>query len=324
MSISDDTQILTASGFKYVYNISKDEKIAQYKMKLGDISFVKPNRIERKHYTGDMYLFLACSINILVTPDHKLLSSSNGSPIKKVAATGRTWGSNYCFPIGSGSSSAFNSSLTNLERLYIAMQCKAVEWDEDSAYFMSSIIFRECRKSKRLKELLKLLEIECYPYLHSDLRNRREFKYCEFRLPCRSDARAIKDFSCFDIESFDKEKAKEFIEELARSVGYEPDERRYVYTGKSKRHVDFIQMMCVLAGYKAHIHTKYKAITKGDSVIAKEYSYYLSVSSVSRYRSYMKHQILDYNGLVYNIYVDDGFIVTRRGDRVAIIGGNSV
>ena len=77
---SEDTYVLTDNGWKLHQDI-KDEKIAVYDPKTDTIRFERPLRLYAYDYEGPMYHFHSrAGIDILVTPEHKMLFKTYESP----------------------------------------------------------------------------------------------------------------------------------------------------------------------------------------------------------------------------------------------------
>jgi hypothetical protein len=77
---SEDTYVLTDKGWKLHQDI-KDEKIAVYDPKTDTIRFEKPLKLYAYDYEGPMYHFHSrAGVDILVTPEHKMLFKTYESP----------------------------------------------------------------------------------------------------------------------------------------------------------------------------------------------------------------------------------------------------
>ena len=68
---SDDTKILTKEGFKYFYELHEDEEVMTFKD--GVMRYDKPLAIVSNDYEGDMINIKTRSVNLLVTPNHKII-----------------------------------------------------------------------------------------------------------------------------------------------------------------------------------------------------------------------------------------------------------
>jgi len=76
---SSDTEVLTENGWKKYEDVSKnfDEKIATYNLNNEKIEYEIPQKYHEYNYDGDMVSFESKDIDILVTPNHKMLIKIN-------------------------------------------------------------------------------------------------------------------------------------------------------------------------------------------------------------------------------------------------------
>ena len=79
--LSEDTEVLTEDGFKTIQDYNdKPNKIATYNNLSGDIEYQIPSNIIFKDYEGEMYLFESQNVNMLMTPEHRILGElKNGT-----------------------------------------------------------------------------------------------------------------------------------------------------------------------------------------------------------------------------------------------------
>ncbi len=72
--VTPDTEVLTENGWKYISKLKENEKIAEYREDKS-IEFVKPNKIIKKYYEGDLYHFRnkKMTFSSCVTGDHRVI-----------------------------------------------------------------------------------------------------------------------------------------------------------------------------------------------------------------------------------------------------------
>jgi hypothetical protein len=80
---SSDTQTLTENGWKYYWEIDKNEKIACFNSENNNIEYVVPDKLFVYDYDSEMIYFKNRKMDILVTPDHKMWSYFSEQPPKK-------------------------------------------------------------------------------------------------------------------------------------------------------------------------------------------------------------------------------------------------
>ena len=70
---SADTEVLTEKGWKYFYDLNERDKVCTINPETDKIEYQKPLRYIAKDYDGKMLHFSQRSLDMMVTPDHKLL-----------------------------------------------------------------------------------------------------------------------------------------------------------------------------------------------------------------------------------------------------------
>jgi len=74
----EKTEILTLNGWKYFKELDQDDKVAQVDINNNRrLSFVKPLKILSYNYNGKMVQMKNLSIDLLVTPDHRICFTSD-------------------------------------------------------------------------------------------------------------------------------------------------------------------------------------------------------------------------------------------------------
>lgn len=70
---SEDTEILTQDGFKYFKDVLNSDNIVSYDEKENKLKFSKILARQIYHYEGDMVNFKSNKMDLLVTPEHKMI-----------------------------------------------------------------------------------------------------------------------------------------------------------------------------------------------------------------------------------------------------------
>lgn len=70
---SEDTETLTESGWKLWHEVGQEERVAAFDPNTQRIAFVRPSELHVYDYEGEMVHFSSSSVDILVTPDHKMI-----------------------------------------------------------------------------------------------------------------------------------------------------------------------------------------------------------------------------------------------------------
>jgi len=79
---SEDTEFLTNKGWKYFYEIDKDNKLATYNLKNNKLQYQKPIRKINKSYKGNLVHIKSNKVDALVTPNHQMVCKPADYPSK--------------------------------------------------------------------------------------------------------------------------------------------------------------------------------------------------------------------------------------------------
>lgn len=83
----EQTRILTDDGLKYFNNLNGEDKVATLDIESKELVFQKPDKYQVYEYEGTLLHFSTESMDLLVTPEHKLLHENNDGTISKVVAS---------------------------------------------------------------------------------------------------------------------------------------------------------------------------------------------------------------------------------------------
>lgn len=74
---SDDTEVLTQDGFKKFSDVTLNDRVGQYNKQTKSMSLVTPTAFQVFDYNGDMVNFTSNRLDLLITPDHRVLYYSS-------------------------------------------------------------------------------------------------------------------------------------------------------------------------------------------------------------------------------------------------------
>lgn len=74
----EKTRVITDKGFKFFSELDGTEKVLAFNKDTGTADFEKPQAYLIKPYAGDMIRLKTRSVNLLVTPDHKMVAKKAG------------------------------------------------------------------------------------------------------------------------------------------------------------------------------------------------------------------------------------------------------
>jgi len=70
---SKDTQVLTEDGWKYFYEVSKNDKVFTLNNQTNEIELQQPTKFYKFNYRGKLYNFKSKKLDLLVTPNHNMV-----------------------------------------------------------------------------------------------------------------------------------------------------------------------------------------------------------------------------------------------------------
>lgn len=70
---SEDTEVLTKSGWKYFYEVKEDDEVFTLNTETGEMELHRPRRFYEFEHDGELYNFKSKKLDLLVTPNHNML-----------------------------------------------------------------------------------------------------------------------------------------------------------------------------------------------------------------------------------------------------------
>jgi hypothetical protein len=86
---SEDTQVLTKIGWKSFEELSSSDEIMSMNLTTGQIEYQQPNSIVWQDYEGDMYRLSSRAVDMLITPEHRILYAYRGGNVEITPASYR-------------------------------------------------------------------------------------------------------------------------------------------------------------------------------------------------------------------------------------------
>lgn len=317
---SDDTEILTPTGWKLIKDIKIGDNVYQYT----DNSTLEETTVINtinKAYSGKMYEFGNNSNNCLVTPNHEMViqrKKTNGWKLEKVKAKDVKFHSAIKMPKTIIYKGGSVDNLSDYERVLIAVQAdgtRSYGYDNNGNKVLKGskgglthqVRLKKERKIKRFRDLLKSSNIEYTENLMGD----NKTIIFSIKLPLDYD---FKDFSWVDLSDKTTNWCKDFVEEL---FNWDGSVKWRGYYSKYKANVDFCQHVGILAGLNTTVgftdDDRYKDSTKYRVLFSKKPNLWRHIIDLS-------NKIIEYNGRVYCVEVESGMILTRRSGRTFIAG----
>lgn len=312
---SGDTEILTSNGWKRFDCLDGTEKFANYKAETKEVYFTSGNLIKRFHNTKCIKMKTSHDCKITLTPHHNQLYISgnkiNKKPIEEIKMS--PYNKFFCSGVGIGK----KDHLTNIEKIVIAIQAdgSCVNRKKSSKY---NISFSKERKINKWLQLLSNFDGR-YIENKSDFRLKNTRRRWTIYLPEYTFSRAKRLYDCFNLEDFNYNSAREFINEIKQWDGWSTN-GTIGYDSTDEKNVDFVSAVAFLGGYSVYKVRKIDNRSKKFNDIFRLFITDKQIKSTE----FFKKEYIDYNDYVYCVEVPEHNIVVRNcGDKqYAFVSGN--
>ena len=317
------TEVLTDSGWKLFEDVSIAlDRIAQYNIETREIEFVYATDYIRKPYTGLMHSYQNTSTDIVVTPNHRLVTINPHS--RKYAlkeSSSGVWGGNFLYP-KAGVKLHGRDSLTPLERLLIAVQADGTIRSLSGNYRTLEnktvdVSVKKARKVERMITLLTQCGLNCNPRYQEN-----GFTKFTFTLPEIVDITQIKNMRFLDVLTLSHTGAREALEEVLFWDGSVTGSTK-AYYNTNKEAIEVVQILSVFSDYNGHISINrpagtYQVLNNPRPSVTKD-CFVVSISDEVE-KCYPYRTEVEYDGLVYCVTVPSGAVITRRNNKIAVCG----
>ena len=314
---SEDTEILTPLGWKYIKNLTNNDLVSQWES--GNISFVKPSRIINRPYEGKMISIKSKKTDHLLTPEHRVIYKDPRSTRWKV-----TKAKDFISTKSSRNLPRYGYTI-NTKNTYDLDFLKLLVAVQADAYLMkdcSGIRFQFQKKSKK-DRLIKILSNLGIRFTFKEELMEGEISSFIIYLnssPETEQIRAIlnKDKSfpnSFYTLSFNE--IETIVNEIQYWDGTVTSNGDVVLDTTSKQTVIVLQTLCHLIGLSA-TYTEFDKVTvKGKCHI---FRCYISKSNPNLTTNQKHYQEIDYKGNVVCVTVPSGFIMVKRNNKIFVSG----
>ena len=327
----EGTEILTPTGWELIENIHQRQKVAQYNED-STIEFVYPIKISN-HVNDTAYELKTFQghIHQIVSPNHRFVIENKGKlriiQAKDVEKRHFNFGNNI---INAGKKKDGTiDKLSMKDRLLIAIQAdgnfdrtKNLDGDyrrsgKKTGFIPINFGLKKERKIERLLFISNELNLKV---VDSSYKNRDIKKFTVY-IPCDYPVDKLLSSIAPDVENITSNYAKEFIEEVMNWDGHiRKDTKGFYYSSSVKENSEFIQMMCVLCGYKS-------LVTKTSDNRKESYkdSYRVHINNKTNKSGLQRAKLNKLSGsfTFYGIEVPSGNIVTKF-NKTTNVTGNSI
>jgi len=319
---SSDTQILTQRGWKLFKELKPDDQVAQVNSHTLKISFTIPEAYIKYPFKGMMINFKGKSIDLLVSPDHKTLFSTQENYQKD-----QRWNISQAYKIKelpnlilpqSGYTQSEDIDYIELEENipHSSLKTKINTKIKADLFFKFLGIYLSTGKihAKKLKiylsqkdsistveKVLQELPFDYTKKLHQD-------KTIEYTIDFEPLVNFVKDtdISLWLIKASQRQK-KIFLAYLLLKAKQNKDE--YYFVSSSKKLLDTIQAVYATIGIPSTLSKH------------KDNEFKLTINTQQENYSLVE-EIVDvpYNDYIYSVTVPEGFLLIRRNGKISISG----
>ena len=227
---SKDTRVLTDHGFRYFYEVEKTDKIMSLDPKTLKMEFVKWNTAIEYKYSGDMIEYKHRGVDLLVTPNHRMLIRKNWkNKLYIKSAESLLTEKEYRF-LRTGKWKSVNSDKIDiwLARFYGWYLSEGSVCKRGSDWYQLAIAQQKPEGRERIKEILSHLNIKYREDAQQIGFNGKFAKQIYEMGFGKSYEKFVPEF----IKNADIKSIKAFLEEYCRGDGYERDTKIFGYNSE--------------------------------------------------------------------------------------------
>ncbi len=327
-----ETEIATTLGWKNIKDVTSTDLVGQYDINTKIISFTNPLKLHKYNYVGDMVHYVGQCTDLMVTPNHELITiNPHTKKITKRQASENKLTSNFFYPCSSSTSYRY-TTLSDLERLYIAIQA-------DGTVFRSTPIGKirerndisfhlaKQHKKERLILLLNNLKIDFVETTKEN--NASVFR---FNLPETTSFEILKSLNWIDITKISALKAEEIIDECLHwdaTIRHTKKGLVGEYFNTNKEAVDKLSLVAVISNKycaklgvnKTEEQSLSTSLPNSSNPANAKICYKLGITKRIE-KCYPKKLLVPYSGFVYCLSVPTENLIVRRNGHVSFTGNS--
>ena len=312
---SEDTEILTPTGWKTFGALKKGENVAQYEN--GAITFVEPSDIVWQQYEGLMYEDPTTKFK--VTPNHRVLYKAFKSGKEHIVRADEFKGSSDKRYIVGGIKKGNTINLsTPFIKLLVAAQADG-HFNRDSSAITFTLVKQ--RKIDRLLLLLDQLHMK-YKVSTFERKGREETiirAMAEDANLLRHYLTETKDFKQI-LLNLPQQGLETLVQEVQYWDGTERSNGDVVFDTTSKASCEFIQTACALVGKKTNYNTYTKETNFG---VCQIHRCYISNNTKPVKSANKPLEVSEYKGFIGCVSVPSGLVLVKRKGEI-VVSGNTL
>lgn len=349
---SDDTEVLTNQGWKYFQDLDKTEKVATVNLDSWSLEYQKPIAYQKYDYNGTMHHYKSLNQDVLVTPNHNMVSWSKWNREQKnekfdIVKSKDTKKSNYFIRYAKNYSEGNDFESINI----CGHDIEINTWLEFLGFFLSEGWSTVRTRERKRKSGLLYLETDGYVGISQnegdtlsyieEVCSKMPFKYSkkllhnsknhyqivfyntEFAKYMSQFGKAHEKYIPDYVFAMTREKQKIIFKTLMLGDGHKTGNK---YSTNSVQLRDDFQRLCINLGYTSdwYIIREKDSVYRG--VCANHNIYMVSIQKKFNkpgngcVTTIGKPKNIDYNGFVYCVTVPNHTVIVRRNGKMAITG----
>jgi hypothetical protein len=295
---SDDTELLTPSGWVNYNDLTLDSMVATLNKETKLVEFNKVNAIHIYDSYTELYKFKNDSMDLLVTDKHGMIyEEKHSGKLVELEAKDFDKQEGYVYVSGILDRPDLNNWTDDEIRLMVQLHTDGSK--EKGKYWRFHI--KKQREINRLCELLNRMGIE---YSTSLNKNNTQKVYIGI-LPDKYTKEIPSEFI-----NLSKRQVDILLEEWALTDGTMYSANKYQLQSSKKEVVDFLQHVCAISGHKSSVTSG----SNGCYII----SIRINVSKTRIAPGKYNYGTIPYSGNVFCVNVDNGTLLARRNGKVIL------
>ncbi|TFG12752.1 MAG: hypothetical protein EU535_05850 [Promethearchaeota archaeon] len=336
---SSDTEILTETGWKTFDKLNKNENVLTFDHKNRILEFQKPEKIHWMKYNGEMVHFKHRELDLLVTPNHRMLVKNRKSGKTEVIEARNLIGEKEIFLTGIWEGKSLEYFTIDefdykFDRKREKQEIKFNDWIQFMGLYLSEgyitdtknehrVYICQSKNSKYFRDFEKILSNLPFDYSYREEDSKFRINSIQLVNILKEFGKSKDKFIPFYIKNAEKEHIIEFLNTFLLGDGNIHYGNKRYYSS-SKKLIDDIQELILKIG-KSSIITVDKRKKMLNPLNNKYYKanevYSLEIKPESKVGIRKKDiKRVNYQGYIGCVTVPTGFVVVRRNNRVAISG----
>lgn len=336
---SSDTEILTETGWNTFDKLDKNDKVMTFDQEKRILEFKKPEKVYWMKYEGEMVHFKHRELDLLVTPNHRMLVKNRKTEKIEVLEAGNLIGEKEIFLTGIWKGESLECFTIDehdykFNRKLEKHEIKFEDWIRFMGLYLSEgyvvsterekrVYICQTKKSKHFNDFEKILSKLPFNFSYREEDSKFRINSIQLVKILKEFGKAKEKFIPYYIKNAKREHIIEFLNAFALGDGSIRNGRIRFFSS-SKKLIGDIQELILKIGKSSII-----SIDKRKKMLNPLNNKYYDASEVYSLEIKPETKVgirkkdikrVEYQGHIGCVTVSTGFVVVRRNNRVAISG----